>query len=371
VYHTQRPLTLPFPTDTLRTDAVRSGVTHRFIYAAKGPWAINVLDVELNTCTAAIAVKGADGAIGREKTSVLVGNLRASQDVIAGVNADFFSLAAPPGVPTGTLVSRGRLITGPSEQPVLAFDTRGRPHVMTLVASGTLTIRDQAVAITGWNHAVPGGLALFDAHWGGRMDTASHTIEVVLDGRNPARVIAVDTLTAGAAIPADGAVVIAGRDTPAAVRAPLSSLRPGDAVRTHMALAPMRPREAVGGRPLLVRDSTIPGIVDTEGQPGFATGRHPRTAAGIARGGRQLILVVVDGRQMPYSDGMTLRELADLMLALGARDAINLDGGGSTTLVYAPKDSGGALRIANRPSDAGGERTVGDALAIVNACARR
>jgi exopolysaccharide biosynthesis protein len=65
---------------------------------------------------------------------------------------------------------------------------------------------------------------------------------------------------------------------------------------------------------------------------------------------------------------MSLRELANLMLALGARDAINLDGGGSSTLVYADPTSGGALRIANRPSDKEGERAVGDALAVVRRC---
>ena len=132
-------------------------------------------------------------------------------------------------------------------------------------------------------------------------------------------------------------------------------------------LTPFHPREAVGGRPRLLRDSAILADVDTTGQAGFATGRHPRTAVGIAGGGRRLLLVTVDGRQKPYSDGMTLRELATLMLALGAPDALNLDGGGSTTMVTADPVSR-ALRIANQPSDSAGERSVGDALAIVKAC---
>ena len=131
---------------------------------------------------------------------------------------------------------------------------------------------------------------------------------------------------------------------------------------------PWHPRDAVGGRPLLVRDSAIVGAVETEGQASFNVGRNPRTAAGIASNARRLILAVVDGRQIPYSDGMSLRELATLMRGLGARDAINLDGGGSSTFVYADPDSAGALRIANRPSDKEGERTVGDALAIVRRC---
>jgi exopolysaccharide biosynthesis protein len=116
-----------------------------------------------------------------------------------------------------------------------------------------------------------------------------------------------------------------------------------------------------------VQDSLIPAAVDTQGQSGFATGRHPRTGVGIASGGKRLLLVTVDGRQMPYSDGMTLRELANLFLALGAPEAINLDGGGSTTLVYRDGDS---LRLANRPSDLAGERPVGDALAIVQGCSK-
>jgi exopolysaccharide biosynthesis protein len=194
-------------------------------------------------------------------------------------------------------------------------------------------------------------------------------VEVVLTGHSPSgpsRVTAVDTSTTGVAIPRGGAVLVA-RGSQA--RAELLALEVGDTLRASVSLLPFRPWEVVGGRPLLLRDSMI-AEVDTGGGPGFATGRHPRTAVGIARGGRRLLLVVVDGRQKPYSDGMTLRELATLMRALGARDAINLDGGGSATLVYSDPDSSGSLRIANRPSDAAGERPVGDALAIVHGCAR-
>jgi hypothetical protein len=135
-------------------------------------------------------------------------------------------------------------------------------------------------------------------------------------------------------------------------------------------LLPFHPLEAIGGRPPLVRDSAIIPGLDSAGAASFAAARHPRTAVGLARGGRRLLLVTVDGRQRPYSDGMTLRELATLMLALGARDALNLDGGGSTTMLYKPAGAR-ALVLANHPSDTAGERAVGNALAIVNRCARR
>ena len=75
-------------------------------------------------------------------------------------------------------------------------------------------------------------------------------------------------------------------------------------------------------------------------------------------------------KSSPWSVGMTLREMAALMRSLGATEAINLDGGGSTALVV--RDSSGSFRPANRPSDPTGERPVANALAVVrdSACVR-
>jgi exopolysaccharide biosynthesis protein len=89
--------------------------------------------------------------------------------------------------------------------------------------------------------------------------------------------------------------------------------------------------------------------------------RHPRTAAGLTRDRRELILVVVDGRQPGWSIGMTLLELGALMHKLGAHDAINLDGGGSSSFVYRPA---GAPAVTNRPSD-GAWRPVANQLGVV------
>lgn len=132
------------------------------------------------------------------------------------------------------------------------------------------------------------------------------------------------------------------------------------------ALRPFHPLQAVGGRPVLVRDSVITAETDTFGSAGFR-GPNPRTAAGISRDGRRLMLVVIDGRTA-HDAGMTLRQTAELLLALGARDAINLDGGGSSTMIVADPDSAGQLQIVNHPSDRGGERAVGDGLAVVRGC---
>lgn len=258
---------MPFPVDSSYTQSIASGVTRRFLRSPTGPWTINILYIDLDRCNAVEAVKGADSAKGRFRTTDLLGALARRERVVGGVNADFFNLKT--GAPTNLLIVNGRMLTPPNTQPVLAFDSAGVPRISTFTLEG---------------------------------------------GR----------------------------------------------------LRPTYPKNAVGGRPRLVRDSAIVAEVDTTGQASFRA-RNPRTAAGIARNGRELILVAVDGREY-HNVGMTLRELADLMRALGARDAINLDGGGSTTLVYADPDSTGKLRIANHPSDRGGERSVGDALAVVHGC---
>jgi exopolysaccharide biosynthesis protein len=120
-------------------------------------------------------------------------------------------------------------------------------------------------------------------------------------------------------------------------------------------------RQIVGGRPIIVRGGKA--IVYTTR---FATNRHPRTAVGLNKAGTELTLLVVDGRQPALSIGMTLAELSDEMIRAGCDSALNLDGGGSTTLVYREPDSH-KLTILNSPSDSR-ERSVADILGItVNA----
>ena len=91
--------------------------------------------------------------------------------------------------------------------------------------------------------------------------------------------------------------------------------------------------------------------------PRFSVGRNPRSAAGISKDGSTLYLVTVDGRR-PTDAGMTLTELAKVMMQLGAHEAMNFDGGGSTTMVIDGS-------VVNSPSDATGEREVGNALALI------
>lgn len=363
------PATFPFAIDTARSTVVREGVVHRFLYSPAGPWAIHVLDARADRCWSLAALKSSGGAVGRELTSTLIQGAAASHDVAGGVNADFF-LFTPPGVPVGLLVADGSLIAGPIAQPAVAADSAGRVHIGRFDARGYVAFDGKRLALSGWNRDVPDGLSLFDAAWGSATDTASGIVEIVVGGTPAYRVEAIDTATAGVPIPAHGAVIRMGRRADPALRGTLDRLTRGTAVAMSVRLTPFHPRDAVGGRPILLQNGAVAARLDSVGRTGFAGSRHPRTAAGITRDGKRILLVTVDGRQAPYSDGMTLPELADLMRALGASEAVNLDGGGSTTMVLADSATPAGFRVANRPSDRQGERAVGDAVALVRRCGR-
>ncbi|MBA3635199.1 MAG: phosphodiester glycosidase family protein [Actinomycetota bacterium] len=89
----------------------------------------------------------------------------------------------------------------------------------------------------------------------------------------------------------------------------------------------------------------------------FGERRNPRTLAGVTRGGN-LLLVAVDGRRPGYSVGASFEESAAIMDALGSREAVNLDGGGSTAMTLGDE-------LVNRPSDPTGERPIGDAVVLL------
>ena len=107
----------------------------------------------------------------------------------------------------------------------------------------------------------------------------------------------------------------------------------------------------VSGHPSILAAGVVPADSGS-----LCTGRNPRTAVGMSKDGKTLYLAVVDGRSSA-SVGMTCSELGKLMKGLGAEDALNFDGGGSSTMYIA------GLGVVNVPSD-GAERTVGNHLAL-------
>ncbi len=125
--------------------------------------------------------------------------------------------------------------------------------------------------------------------------------------------------------------------------------------------------ELVAGFPALLRDGQWVGDLEQIDRPGFALQRDPRTAVGVDPTAMRLWLIVVDGRRKNVSEGMTLPELARFLQSLGAHQALNLDGGGSSVMVVRGQ-------TVSRPSDPGGERPVVNALMVrrdVDYCVER
>jgi hypothetical protein len=116
---------------------------------------------------------------------------------------------------------------------------------------------------------------------------------------------------------------------------------------------------AVSGMSWLVKDKQpVPDLNDVR--------TAPRTAIGLDGPGTRLIMIVIDGRQPLYSEGATIQEMAELMIYYGGDNAINLDGGGSSTMVIQDPQTG-AYRVLNSPIDnyiPGRERPVGNHLGI-------
>ncbi|OAT83755.1 hypothetical protein A6P54_00155 [Bacillus sp. MKU004] len=116
-------------------------------------------------------------------------------------------------------------------------------------------------------------------------------------------------------------------------------------------------QEALGGNAILVKDSQV------YQTPKTGADREPRTAVGINADG-SVFFTVIDGRQEPYSSGISMPDLAQLMIDLGAVTALNLDGGGSST--FTTRTLGGDdLEIDNMPSDRG-ERSVANSWLVVS-----
>lgn len=358
-----------------------------------GPLFINVLRVDLKKPGIRIEVGKSRDSVwtedplnGRET----VGSLARRKGAVAAVNADFFPFT---GDPLGIAIRNGELISeSMPNRAAMGITTDGKALFDNLLAVGTLTGTDGSPgALDGINRPIGNDeIILLTPVWGARTATSKNATMVVLDDLSlPVRVGTEVSGRAESPVPADprlaisgnGGVLIASGSGADWLKA---HVKEGESVRLRFDLAstPAQPgpargrlaaraapyrgriamsswtdvKEAVGGGPWLVRDGKVAVDGEEEGFPveEFVTKRHPRTAAGITASG-ELLLLTVDGRQ-PHSRGMSLPELADYMVKQGAVQAINLDGGGSTTMVV---DN----LYVNAPSDHE-PRAVADALLV-------
>ncbi|MFC0602451.1 phosphodiester glycosidase family protein [Streptomyces palmae] len=324
------------------------------------------------------------GAVGARAA---VSRLADARGAVAAVNGDFFHISETqhPGVPAtgapvGPAVSGGRQLKaavpagqrfGPALPPgagtedVIGVGMDRRARLDRLTLRGQVRTRLGTLPLSGLNqYAVAvDGIGAFTSDWGGASrvratcgtDTqrsapcSSETFEVVVRNGRVAQV---------ADSPGEGpvtrdSVVLVGREAGARR---LRQLRVGDRVRVERQLTDTGRSPlafAVGGFPIVRADHRLDGL-DT-------VTAAVRTSAGIGDGGRRFYLLALDGGP-EYRSGLTVAELAEVMLELGADDAVNLDGGGSSTLaVRGPGESGSTAR--NHPSG-GMERPVANGIAV-------
>lgn len=295
---------------------------------------------------------------GEVTKTATVRSLAEASGATAAINGDFYDIN-DSNAPLGAGVSRDEgVVTGPTagHENALAVSGTGAAALARVFLEGTAVTGDGvSLPLAGVNtFALPaGGIGVFTSQWGSytranTVGTATNRAEVTVTG---GVVTAVGT-TLGAGPIAPDTVVLVGRDAGAAA---LLALEPGDTV--DVSYAPRSDLEdvvvAVGGNHLLVDDGVQQPFTDTE--------PAARTAIGLSEDGRTMYLVSLDGKQA-HSRGMTLGEFAELMADLGAYDALNIDGGGSSTLVV--RDPGTDDRtVVNSPSD-GSERSVANGLAL-------
>ena len=355
--------------DSVFAEQLAPGVRALRLVNLAEPWRAGVLEVNLDECISIRAVKGGNVAVGRTTTSALLTGIDPALHALAAVNADFF-LFAPPGVPTNAHVERGHLLSGPINRPVFAITTANRPWIGHLTTSAQLRTPRGIIALSTWNRPTNKVSGVIDAAWGVPLDSVVRRgawvlAPVATTGKKESerRYVATPISSARAPIATGDTLLIVGvRSGDAA-----SGLVAGDTVRIARTLLPFMPDEAVGGQPQLLRDSIIPGMIDSVNDAGFR-GPNPRTAIGYSNNGHRLLLAVIDGRQKGYSMGMTLRQTAELFRALGATHAINLDGGGSSVMAVSDVRQPSRVRFLTHPSDSVGQRPVANALAVLRSC---
>ncbi|MGQ4513311.1 phosphodiester glycosidase family protein [Streptomyces sp. DW26H14] len=324
---------------------------------------VDALDVDL-TGTGTRADYLSSGPVSARDT---VSDMAAKHDpgkgrrTVAAINSGFFDIDET-GAPEGEGIRDGSLVQSPSAGPssAVGFGPGAAGRVLQLYFDGTLTLPSGTRPLATYNAAdVPAdSIGVYTSAWG----TADRALTVNAS-KGPlaeatvrgGKVVSVAAKPGSGPIPA-GTTELVGRESGATA---LTALKPGDPVsltyRPRTDDGPV-PRTAVGGRELLVAD----GVAQNHDGEGNNTAA-PRTAVGFSRDGSRMQVVTVDGRQAD-SAGVTLTELGTMMKKAGSYSALNLDGGGSTTLVTREPGSD-ALHVDNNPSD-GSERAVANGLAL-------
>ena len=321
-----------------------------------GPWEIRTIRLDRAAKYAHLDMALGMGQLrGVEAlTGIIKRETSPTDQVIAGVNADFFTMAGNPraGMVSGLAIHRGELVALAHGRPAFAMMRDGTPRIGTFDTTGTLETPAGKIPIGDVNNEVPKDAAcLYAAIYGWPQTKGCVVLRVgglPLQANGVWRGTVSQIVPEGVSREARSGELLVHADGEAATT--LAKLKPGDAVclRLHTpGLGAPVAMAAGGSTELLHEGKTL--VPDDPKAP-----RHPRTSVGFSP--RQIVLVTVDGRQKGWSMGMTMYELAGLMRRLGCREALNLDGGGSTEEWVRGK-------IMNRPSD-GHERPIANGILV-------
>ena len=365
---------IPSTTQTLTAGAQKSeviapGVEHLQITRgfksekeSTGPWLINMLRIDLSKARLRL-VHAMDEAVGLETVS----SMAARYGALAAVNSGYFrTMGTYRGDSVGVEVLDGKILSESNNaRAALGLIDKGGSQQLIF---GHVKVEGQVIAGAKTSHPINGlnrprandELIIFTPEFHRTTLTEPSGLELIVRG---GQIIAMRDLQGSSSIPADGFVISA---SGTAREWALSHLRRGLRVRLNLNLSPVEVDQTdlwkqatsiIGGGPQLIRNGRVE-ITNAAEKilPSFVSDGHPRTAIAKLKSG-QILLLTVDGRQPGESIGMSLNMLADLLIEFGALEAINLDGGGSTTMVIRNK-------LVNKPSDATGERPVSDAILV-------
>ena len=351
--------------DTLHSAQVCNGITYTKIAVPAVPWSIHVLQIDLKNPYVKIeTVKATNLLSGNERLSAMAAaNNRAGHKIVAAVNGDFYYKG---GIPTNLQIRNGQILTTPIARTIIGFNDKNKPMMNITAYAGKIFNGDTSYNIDGLNTPRKNGQLVFlNRYFGESTGTNSSGREILVQRVNQWFVndtvkCVVKNIQIGIGnmlIPDTTFAVISVEGLTSEFT---KHLKIGDTLKILNTISPAIPRlkEAIGGFIQIVNNGKdyVDQSYIIEKKPGHAYLRHPRTAAGFSQDSTKLYLITVDGRQA-HSAGMNLHELADLMISIGVHYGVNLDGGGSTTMVV--RDS-----VVNIPSD-GKERSVANGLLVI------
>lgn len=347
---------------------VGPGIRYHSVYKTSiGPYNIKILEIDITHPKNKIETVLAKDVLGTgfEKTSSMAKrNSRSGHIVIGAVNADFFGISDPYNPYTflvGSMILNNEYTFGRiSQRPSFAIDTLKRLIIDDLGFSAIIkTKQGYSKSISSLNDTVrTNSLVMFNKYFGSSTKTNNTVTELRLKRVSPLVigdtikfVVKAKNVGLGNMSYNPDEYVLSGNGTSKAFLD--STILVNDTIKIVFNTNPFRGQiySMTGGGPTLVINGTIPS--------GLQTAVHPRTAVGFNQDSTKIFFVTVDGRQPGFSVGMSLPELANYMLSIGCWNAVNLDGGGSTTMVV-------RNRVVNSPSDAAGERSVANALLAVS-----